>query len=61
MGSGGGGSKIPRNFLTSLFFRRRVWEMEIVLLVAQYTNTDCGIVAVSGIRPKANIRRNCQE
>lgn len=33
--------------------------MEIELLVAQYTNTDCGMVAVSGIRPRANIRRNC--
>jgi hypothetical protein len=44
-----------------LFFRRRVWQMEIELFVAQYTNTDCGIVAVSGIRPKANILKNCQE
>jgi hypothetical protein len=35
--------------------------MEIELFVAQYTNTDCGIVAVSGIRPKANILKNCQE
>jgi hypothetical protein len=61
LGSGGGGSKIPRYFLTSLFFRRRVWEMDIVLFVAQYTNTDCGMVAVSGIRPKANILRNCRE
>lgn len=47
---------IPKYFLTSFLFINRDWVMEIELLVAQYINTDWGIVAVIGIIPRAKRR-----